>query len=86
MPAPAHIQAATLDKFLVAWKDQAVEDTIALWSDDFKQQLLPSSLRLPTHTRAEAEKVYPKLTGSLRNWKVSKTYYLKKFKLPLVTY
>lgn len=73
MPAPAHIQAATLDKFLTAWKNQAVKDTIALWPDDFKQQLLPRSLGLPSHARAEAEMIYPKLMGSLNNWKVSKT-------------
>ena len=72
MPAPAHVQAATLDKFLTAWKNQAVKDTIALWSDDFKQQLLPCSLAAPSHTRAEAEMGYPKLMGSLRNWKVHK--------------
>ncbi|KAJ5952323.1 uncharacterized protein N7479_010736 [Penicillium vulpinum] len=70
MSDTAHIQAVTLDKFLTAWKDQAVEDTIALWSDDFKQQLLPSSLGVPSHSRAESEKIYPKLTGSLRNWKL----------------
>ena len=70
MPAPAHIQAATLEKFLTAWRNQAVKDTIALWSDDFKQQLLPSSLGLHSQVRAEAEMVYPKLMGSLRNWKV----------------
>jgi hypothetical protein len=71
MPAPAEIQAATLDKFLTAWKNQAAQDTIALWSDDFKQQLLPYSLGLPSHNRAKAAIVYPKLMGSLKNWQVS---------------
>ncbi|KAK4233719.1 hypothetical protein C8A03DRAFT_47798 [Achaetomium macrosporum] len=70
MPAPAHIQAATLGKFLAAWNDQNAQDTIALWSDDFKQRLLPLSLGTPVQSRAEAEAIYPKLTGSLTNWKL----------------
>lgn len=71
MPVPAHIQAATLEKFLATWKDQAVEEMVALWSDNFTQQLLPLSLGTPLHSRAEAAAVYPKLTASLTNWKVS---------------
>ncbi|MCJ1399415.1 hypothetical protein MMC11_002617 [Xylographa trunciseda] len=70
MPAQAHVQAATLDKFLAAWKNQSAEDTVALWSDDFTQRLLPLSLGTPLNSRAEAEVVYPKLTESLKNWKL----------------
>ena len=71
MPAAAHVQAATLDKFLAAWKNGIAEDTIALWSDDFKQRLLPLSLGMEFHPRAEVEVIYPKLVSSLTNWKVS---------------
>lgn len=69
--APAQVQADTLDKFLESWKSQAWEDTINLWSDDFKQRLLPFSLGTPLTSRAEAEVVYPTLVKSLTNWKVS---------------
>jgi hypothetical protein len=71
MPALAPVQAATLDKFLAAWKNQNAKDTVALWSDDFKQRLLPLSLGTPVKLRAEAEAVNTKLIENLTNWKVS---------------
>lgn len=71
MPAPVHIQKETIDKFLTAWKDGTPQDTVALWADDFEQQLLPFSLQQPPRPRAHAEFFYPKLVNNLRNWKVS---------------
>lgn len=71
MPAPAHVQAATLEKLLEAWKTLHTKDTMALWSDDFKQRILPLSLELPVQSRAQVEEMYPKLTEALSNWKVS---------------
>jgi hypothetical protein len=71
MPAPAAVQAATLDRFLLAWKNQNAEDTVALWSDDFKQRLLPLSLGIPSKSRAEAEIVNARLMQHLTNWQVS---------------
>ncbi|KAK2594648.1 hypothetical protein QQS21_007624 [Conoideocrella luteorostrata] len=70
MPAPAQVQKATIDKFLSSWINGNAEDTIALWSDDFHQRLLPFSLEQPTQSRAHAEVVYTKLVASLTNWKV----------------
>lgn len=72
MAAPGNVQAATLEKFLEAWKNGKAEDTMSLWSDDFKQRLLPLSLGTQTASRAQAELIYPKLVGALTNWKVRK--------------
>ncbi|KAJ5816547.1 hypothetical protein N7447_008780 [Penicillium robsamsonii] len=70
MPAPAHIQGDTIDKFLAAWKDGNAQGTIGLWSDEFEQQLLPHSLQQPTRSRSHAEFFYPKLVNGLTNWKL----------------
>lgn len=70
MPAPADIQTATLNKFLEGWERKSVKETMALWSNDFTQQLLPLSLGMPESSRAQAEMVYPMLMDSLTNWKV----------------
>jgi hypothetical protein len=71
MPPPATIQAATLEKFLAAWRNQDEKETVALWSDDFQQRLLPLSLKVPVKSRAEATAVNSKLIEHLTNWKVS---------------
>ncbi|KAJ9605937.1 hypothetical protein H2200_009786 [Cladophialophora chaetospira] len=71
MISSASTQAATLEKFIQAWRDQDVEGTISLWSDDFTQTLLPASLGVPTKSRQMAEVVYGKLTRSLTNWKLN---------------
>lgn len=71
MPAPAAVQADTLNKFLTAWKTQRVRDTVDLWSEDFTQRLLPLSLGLPPKSRSEAEMVNAKIVEHLTNWKVS---------------
>ncbi|KAF4213578.1 hypothetical protein CNMCM8980_001909 [Aspergillus fumigatiaffinis] len=71
MPAPADIQAATLNKFLAAWREGSAPDTMALWSDDFKQRLLPLSLGESSfRSRDQAALFYPGLVESLRNWEV----------------
>ncbi|KAL7783302.1 hypothetical protein V8C43DRAFT_185909 [Trichoderma afarasin] len=70
MPAPADVQTDTLNKFLAAWETNNIEDTVALWSDDFTQQLLPLSLGIPENSRAKAEIAYPRLMKNLTNWKV----------------
>lgn len=71
MPAAADVQAATLTKFLTAWKHGRANDTMALWSDDFTQRLLPLSLGAPCNSNAQAQLIYPKLVEALTNWKVS---------------
>lgn len=70
MASTAQVQADTLNKFLEAWKTQEARKTIALWSEDFKQRLLPCSLGASVNSRAQAEGIYPVLTSSLSNWKV----------------
>ncbi|TVY84596.1 Monooxygenase ptaG [Lachnellula suecica] len=70
MPAPADIQAATLDKFIKGWKKWTPEDWMATWSDDFKQGMLPFSLGVPSKSRAEAEFILPKLMAILTNYEV----------------
>lgn len=71
MLALAPIQAETLDRFLAAWKNQDAKGIVALWSDDFKQRLLPLSLHAPVKSRAEAEVMNGKLMDLLTNWQVS---------------
>ncbi|PKX92291.1 nuclear transport factor 2 family protein [Aspergillus novofumigatus IBT 16806] len=71
MPAPADIQAATLNKFLAAWREGSAPDTMALWSDDFKQRLLPLSLGESSfRSRDQAALFYPGLVENLRNWEL----------------
>lgn len=71
MPAPADIQAATLNKFLAAWREGSAPDTMALWSDDFKQRSLPLSLGESSfRSRDQAALFYPVLVENLRNWEV----------------
>ncbi|KAK8068762.1 hypothetical protein PG994_005378 [Apiospora phragmitis] len=70
MTSPAEVQAATLNKFLDAWRTQDVGTTIELWSEEFKQRLLPYSLGAAVRSRAEAAGIYPILTSSLTNWKL----------------
>ncbi|KAK8045576.1 hypothetical protein PG993_005600 [Apiospora rasikravindrae] len=70
MSSLAEVQADTLNKFLEAWRTQDVGTTIELWSDDFKQRLLPDSLGAAVKSRAEAAVIYPVLTSNLSNWKL----------------
>lgn len=68
--AIAKVQEETLNKFLLAWKEQRAEDITALWSDDFKQRVLPLSLQLPAKSRTEAAIMNNILSSKLTNWKV----------------
>ncbi|KAF4178997.1 hypothetical protein CNMCM8694_002283 [Aspergillus lentulus] len=71
MPASADIQAATLNKFLASWREGSAPDTMALWSDDFKQRLLPLSLGESSfRSRDQAAFFYPVLVENLRNWEL----------------
>lgn len=69
MPALPHVQVATLDKFLTSWEKSIPKDTMALWSDEFTQKILPLSLSMPANSRVEA--IYPNPVKSLTNWQVS---------------
>jgi len=71
MPAPAHIQAATLEKFIAGWKKWTPEDWMATWSADCKQRMLPFSLGVPLRSRAEVQVILPKLMEILTNYEAS---------------
>jgi len=71
MPAPASVQAATIDKFIAAWKRFTPKDMLATWSDDFTQHTLPFSLGHASRTRAQVEATLPKLAQILTNYTVS---------------
>lgn len=68
--ALARVQAETLNKFLRAWKEQKPDEITAIWSEDFKQQLLPLSLKVPAKSRSEAVVTNAILSSKLTNWKV----------------
>lgn len=71
MSAPAHVQAATIDKFIAGWKKLSPKDMFATWSDDATQQALPFSLGHPSRSRAQVETALPRLMQILTNYKVS---------------
>ena len=70
MPAPAHIQAATLDRFIAGWKKWTPEDMMATWSDDCVQKMLPLSLGVPPRSVAEVKEILPRLMEILTNYEV----------------
>lgn len=70
MPAPTHVQANTLEKFISGWKTGTAEGMTAVFSDNCIQRTLPFSLNIPTRSREEVGVILPKLMGSLRNYQV----------------
>lgn len=72
MPAPLHIQAATLDRYIEGWKHFTAESWMATWSHDCQQKMLPFTLGIPSRSRAEVEIFLPKLMSVLKNYKVCK--------------
>ncbi|KAA8575245.1 hypothetical protein MFRU_002g02160 [Monilinia fructicola] len=70
MPAPAEVQAATLEKFIAGWKEFTPESWMATWSEDCTQKMLPLSLGVPARSRTEVLGILPKLIGILKNYKV----------------
>ena len=72
MPAPADVQAATLQRFLDAWERWSAEEQLALFSDDFTQATLPLRLGIPPRTRAQVEQVLPKLVELVKSYQVRK--------------
>ena len=70
MPAPAQVQAATLERFVDAWKRWNADDMIAVFADDFTQVTLPFGLNVPEKTRGAVEQVFPKLVSLVNDYKV----------------
>ena len=73
MPAPAEIQAETLDKFIEAWRGWTPDGFLATWTDDCTQKTLPFSSDVPLRTRADTETLFPVLMGLMSNFQVRKT-------------
>ncbi|KAI1328250.1 hypothetical protein F5Y16DRAFT_398655 [Xylariaceae sp. FL0255] len=71
MPASAQVQAATLDKFIEGWKTFTAEAWMETWSDDCKQQMLPSTLGIPARFRTETAAFLPKLISVLKNYEMN---------------
>jgi hypothetical protein len=71
MPAPAHVQAATIEKFISGWKKWTFEDWTATWSPDCVQKMLPTTLGIPPKSFDEVRAFLPKLMGVLSNYEVS---------------
>ena len=69
-PAPAHIQAATLQRFLDAWKNWDAEEWLAIFADDFTQVTTPFGLGIPSRSRAEVEQVLPALVATVKSYEV----------------
>lgn len=73
MPAPAHVQAATLQRFLDAWKKWDAEEWLAVFADDFTQVTLPFGLGIPPRPRAQVEQVLPALVATVKSYEVRET-------------
>nr|UYO77215.1 monooxygenase [Trichoderma crystalligenum] len=71
MPAPAEIQAATLQKFMDAWKKWDAPEFLSLFSDDFTQVTLPLGLGIPSRPRAQVEQVLPALMATIKSYELT---------------
>ncbi|CAK1362403.1 hypothetical protein CB0940_02340 [Cercospora beticola] len=67
MPADAHVQAATLQKFLAAWKSWNAESWLAVFDDSFEHITMPLNLGLPPKTKAEVAATLPTMMSAIRD-------------------
>jgi len=70
MPAPAHVQAATINKLIQGWKDWTPDAFLSVWADNCTQTQLPFSGKVPTRTREHVEHFFPILMSLLTNFEV----------------
>ena len=70
MPAPAAVQAATLQRFQHAWEKWDAQEWLDNFSDDFTQVTLPFRLAIPTRTKAEAANILPALVATVKSYQV----------------
>lgn len=70
MSNSASAQAATLQRFLDAWKKWDAAGMLATFSDDFTQVTLPLALGIPPRPRAEVEAVFPALVATVKSYEV----------------
>lgn len=74
MPAPHHVQVATLERFVDAWKRWSAEDMIAEFADDFTQATLPFGMGIPERQKSAVQQVLPVLVGTVSDYKVRTIY------------
>ncbi|KAM5468800.1 hypothetical protein MauCBS54593_004795 [Microsporum audouinii] len=71
MPASSSIQAATLQRFISAWKKWDAQEWISTFSNDFEQVTLPLSQGIPSRSRTEVEVVLPALVATVKSYKLT---------------
>ncbi|KAJ5592629.1 monooxygenase AgnL5 [Penicillium hordei] len=71
MPAPEKTQAATLEKFIDAWKRWDAQEWLALFSDGFTQVTLPLGLGIPSRPRAQVAQVLPALMATVKSYELT---------------
>lgn len=72
MPAPAEVQASTLEKFIQGWAGWTPDGFLATWSEDCTQTTLPFSSEVPVRSRPDTEQLFPVLMSLMSNFKVMK--------------
>jgi hypothetical protein len=72
MPAPNHVQAATLQRFLDAWKNWNAREWLDIFAPDIVQVTMPLSLGIPPRSRAEVEQTLPALIATVTSYEVRK--------------
>ncbi|GIJ84898.1 hypothetical protein Asppvi_003749 [Aspergillus pseudoviridinutans] len=68
MPAPAEVQATTLEKFIQGWAGWAPDGFLANWSEDCTQKTLPFSSGVPVRTCPDTEQLFPVLMFLVSNF------------------
>ncbi|GIK06082.1 monooxygenase AgnL5 [Aspergillus viridinutans] len=71
MPAPALIQAATLQRFILAWKKWDAQEWISTFSDDFEHVTLPVGQGIPIRSRPDVELLLPALVATVESYELT---------------
>nr|POE70858.1 hypothetical protein CFP56_74310 [Quercus suber] len=70
MPAPADVQAATLQTFMDAWTRWDATEYLNVLDRDFTQVMMPCNMEIPPRSLAEVKQVLPTLMGIVKNFDV----------------
>jgi hypothetical protein len=73
MLATTEAQAATLDRFIDAWKRWNAEEMISVFaeSEDFRQVTMPFQMGMPERNRSEVQQTLPYVVRAVSNYDVS---------------
>ncbi|KAK4124751.1 hypothetical protein N657DRAFT_331757 [Parathielavia appendiculata] len=71
MPEPADAQAATLDRFISAWRACSPGGLSSVMGADFTMQTLPFSLKEPLHSQAEMAGFLSVLRGIMSTFELT---------------